>query len=58
MDIADFIEGMTQSLQKVEESVENIELHKHASKTEQHQVMQAVLELSERIKQIEAHIRE
>ncbi|QFF98142.1 hypothetical protein PB01_04530 [Psychrobacillus glaciei] len=51
-----FVEVMGQSIQKVEESVEHMEMHTIVTKTEQHQIMQALLELSERIKWIEAYM--
>lgn len=53
MKIEHFVEEMTQSIEKVEESVGNMEIHKNAEKN---QIVQAIMELSERIKLIEAHM--
>lgn len=53
MKIEHFVEEMTQSIEKVEESVCNMEIHKSAEKK---QIVQAIMELSERIKLIEAHM--
>ncbi|WP_186321296.1 hypothetical protein [Bacillus sp. FJAT-22090] len=47
---------MNRSIQKVELSVEQMERHSTITKEEQHQIMQAVLELAERIKSIETQI--
>lgn len=49
-----FVEEMNESLQKVEESVEYIGTHTNVTKTEQLQMMRAIMELSDRIKLIEA----
>jgi hypothetical protein len=53
MKIEHFVEEMGESLLKVEESVEKMKMHTIVNKTEQLQMMQAILELSERIKWIE-----
>ena len=53
MKIDHFVEEMTQSIEKVEESVGNMEIHKSAEKK---QIIQAIMELSERIKLIEAYM--
>lgn len=50
-----FVEVMGESLQKMEQSVEYIESFTNVTKTEQVQIMQALLELSERIKVMEAY---
>ncbi|MFJ8064235.1 hypothetical protein ACIQYS_06365 [Psychrobacillus sp. NPDC096426] len=52
-----FVKVMSHSIQKVEKSVEQMERHTTISKTEQVQLMQAVLELADRIKSIEAHVK-
>lgn len=51
-----FVQAMNQSLRRVGESVEYMELYSNINKMEQHQIMQAILELSERIKLIEAYM--
>ncbi|MEI4769546.1 hypothetical protein WAX74_07790 [Psychrobacillus sp. FJAT-51614] len=56
MKIEYFVEVMNQSLRRVGESVEYMEIHSNMNKMEQHQIMQAILELSERIKMIEAYM--
>ncbi len=50
------VKVMNRSIQKVELSVEQMERHSTITKEEQHQIMQAVLELAERIKSIETQI--
>ena len=56
MTVEYLVQVMNRSLQKVEETVEQVERHTHMSKADQHQIMQAVLELSDRIKLLEKHI--
>ncbi|TQR21327.1 hypothetical protein [Psychrobacillus vulpis] len=56
MNLKYFAEALNQSLQNVEKSVEHMELHTNMTKTQQLQIMQAILELSERIKLIETQI--
>lgn len=56
MKIEHFVEEMGESLLKVEESVEKMKMHTIVNKTEQLQMMQAILELSERIKWIEIYM--
>ncbi len=51
-----FIKVMSHSIQRVEKSVEQMERHTTITKTEQVQLMQAVLELADRIKAIETHV--
>ncbi|TQR18307.1 hypothetical protein [Psychrobacillus soli] len=51
-----FVKVMSHSIQRVEKSVEQMERHTTITKTEQVQLMQAVLELADRIKLIEAHV--
>ncbi|WP_282246230.1 hypothetical protein [Psychrobacillus sp. NEAU-3TGS] len=48
---------MNHSIQRVEKSVEQMERHTTITKTEQLQLMQAVLELADRIKLIETHVK-
>ncbi|MFB5085960.1 hypothetical protein PGC35_01875 [Psychrobacillus sp. PGGUH221] len=56
MKIEYFVQAMNQSIRRVGESVEYMELYSNINKMEQHQIMQAILELSERIKLIEAYM--
>ncbi|ALC86395.1 hypothetical protein AM499_11560 [Bacillus sp. FJAT-22090] len=56
MKIEYFVQAMNQSLRRVGESVEYMELYSNINKMEQHQIMQAILELSERIILIEAYM--
>lgn len=56
MTVEYLVRVMNRSIQKVEESVEQMERHTNITKTEHHQIMQAVLELSDRIKLIEMHV--
>lgn len=56
MTVEYLVQVMNRSLQKVEETVEQVERHTQMSKADQHQIMQAVLELSDRIKLLEMHI--
>ncbi|MFJ7970372.1 hypothetical protein [Psychrobacillus sp. NPDC096389] len=51
-----FVKVMNHSIQRVEKSVEEMERHTTITKTEQVQLMQAVLELADRIKAIETHV--
>lgn len=48
---------MSHSIQRVEKSVKQMEQHTTITKTEQVQLMQAVLELADRIKSIETHVK-
>ena len=57
LSIEQFVKVMSHSIQRVEKSVEQMERHTTITKTEQVQLMQAVLELAERIKLIETHVR-
>ncbi|GGA18963.1 hypothetical protein [Psychrobacillus lasiicapitis] len=52
-----FVNVMNHSIQRVEKSVEQMERHTSITKTEQLQLMQAVLELADRIKLIETHVK-
>ena len=54
MNVDHLVEVMEESLQRVEESVVLMGYHSSITKVEQVQMMQAVLELSERVKRIEA----
>jgi nicotinamide mononucleotide adenylyltransferase len=54
MNVDHLVEVMGESLQRVEESVVLMGYHSSITKVEQVQMMQAVLELSERVKRIEA----
>ena len=54
MNVHHLVEVMGESLQRVEESVVLMGYHSSITKVEQVQMMQAVLELSERVKRIEA----
>lgn len=54
MNVDHLVEVMGESLQRVEESVVLMGYHSNITKVEQVQMMQAVLELSERVKRIEA----
>ena len=56
MKIKHFVEEMTKSIEKVEASVSNMEILKSTDKAEKQQIVQAIMELSERIKLIEAHM--
>jgi len=56
MTVEYLVQVMNRSIQKVEETVDQVERHTNMSKADQHQIMQAVLELSERIKLIEMQI--
>ena len=56
MKIEHFVVEMGESLLKVEESVEKMKMHTIVNKKEQLQMMQAILELSERIKWIEIYM--
>lgn len=47
---------MSRSILKVEDTVEQMERQKNISQKEQRQIMQAVIELSERVKLIEMHV--
>ncbi|SER66509.1 hypothetical protein [Psychrobacillus sp. OK032] len=51
-----FVNVMNHSIQRVEKSVEQMERHTTITKTEQLQLMQAVMELADRIKLIETHV--
>lgn len=50
------VQVMNRSLRKVEETIDQVELQAHMSQADQRQLMQAVLELSERIKLLEMHV--
>lgn len=54
MNVDHLVEVMGESLQRVEESVVLMGYHSSITKVEQVQMMQAVLELSDRVKRIEA----
>ena len=56
MTVEYLVQIMNRSIQKVEETVDQVERHTHMSKVDQHQIMQAVLELSDRIKILEMHV--
>ncbi|WP_419958111.1 hypothetical protein [Psychrobacillus psychrotolerans] len=56
MTVEYLVQVMNRSIQKVEETVDQVERHTNMSKADQHQIMQAVLELSDRIKLIEMQI--
>lgn len=56
MTVEYLVQVMNRSIQKVEETVDQVERHTNMSKADQHQIMQAVLELSDRIKLIEIQI--
>lgn len=56
LSVEQFVKVMNHSIQRVEKSVKQMESHTTINKTEQHQLMQAVLELSERIKLIETQV--
>ncbi len=56
MTVEYLVQVMNRSIQKVAETVDQVERHTNMSKADQHQIMQAVLELSDRIKLIEMQI--
>lgn len=56
MTVEYLVQVMNRSIQKVEETVGQVERHSHITKVDQHQIMQAVLELSDRIKLLEMHV--
>ncbi|QUG40757.1 hypothetical protein KD050_15865 [Psychrobacillus sp. INOP01] len=56
MTVEYLVQVMNRSIQKVEETVDQVERHTHMSKADQHQIMQAVLELSDRIKLLEMQV--
>lgn len=56
MTVEYLVQVMNRSIQKVEATVDQMERYTYMSKTDQHQIMQAVLELSDRIKVLEMHI--
>lgn len=56
MTVEYLVQVMNRSIQKVEETVDQVERHTHMSKADQHQIMQAVLELSDRIKLLEMYV--
>lgn len=56
MTVEYLVQVMNRSIQKVEETVGQVERHSHITKADQHQIMQAVLELSDRIKLLEMHV--
>lgn len=56
MTVEYLVQVMNRSIQKVEETVGQVERHTHMSKADQHQIMQAVLELSDRIKILEMQV--
>ncbi|MET0959706.1 MAG: hypothetical protein ABWX58_05220 [Psychrobacillus psychrotolerans] len=56
MTVEYLVQVMNRSIQKVEETIDQVERHTNMSKADQHQIMQAVLELSDRIKLIEMQI--
>ncbi|MFJ7825323.1 hypothetical protein [Psychrobacillus sp. NPDC096623] len=56
MTVEYLVQVMNRSLRKVEETIDQVELQTHMSQADQRQIMQAVLELSDRIKLIEMHV--
>ena len=56
MPIEYMVKGMNRSIQKVEKSVQQMEHHTTITKAEHYQIMQAVLELGDRIKLIEMQV--
>lgn len=56
MTVEYLVQVMNHSLQKVEETIDQVELQTHMSKADQRQLMQAVMELSDRIKLLEMHV--
>ena len=56
MTVEYLVQVMNRSIQKVEETVGQVERHSHITKADQHQIMQAVLELSDRIKLLEMYV--
>ncbi|SDM42162.1 hypothetical protein SAMN05518871_101180 [Psychrobacillus sp. OK028] len=56
MTVEYLVQVMNRSLRKVEETIDQVEIRTHMSQTDQRQIMQAVLELSDRIKLIEMHV--
>lgn len=57
LSVEQFVKVMNHSIQRVEKSVKQMESHTTINKTEQLQLMQAVLELAERIKLIETQVK-
>lgn len=56
MTVEYLVQIMNRSIRKVEETIDQVELQTHMSKEDQRQIMQAVLELSERIKLLEMQV--
>ena len=56
MNATDFVNGMNSSIHSVEETFQQMKKGSALTKTEQLQMMQALLELSQRIKILEMHI--
>ncbi|MCZ8531877.1 hypothetical protein [Psychrobacillus psychrodurans] len=56
MTVEYLVQVMNRSIQKVEATVDQMERYTYMSKADQHQIIQAVLELSDRIKVLEMHI--
>ncbi|MER2261418.1 MAG: hypothetical protein ABS934_05335 [Psychrobacillus sp.] len=57
MSVQHFVEGMNKSIIHVEKSVEQMVLQTSMTKMEHHQIMQALLELSEKIKLMEMSVQ-
>ena len=56
MNATELVKGMNRSIHSVEETFQQMKMNSTITKTEQHQIMQALLELSQRIKLLEMHI--
>ncbi len=56
MNATDFVKGMNSSIHSMEETFQQMKKGSALTKTEQLQMMQALLELSQRIKLLEMHI--
>ncbi|MEK3974124.1 MULTISPECIES: hypothetical protein [unclassified Psychrobacillus] len=56
MPVKHFVHGMNKSISHVEKSVEQMVFQTSMTKAEQQQIMQALLELSEKVKLIETYI--
>ena len=57
MSVQHFVEGMNKSIIHVEKSVEQMVLQTSMTKMEHYQIMQALLELSEKIKLMEMSVQ-
>lgn len=56
MSVQHFVSGMNKSIIHVEKSIEQMVHQTSMTKVEQHQLMQALLELSEKVRLIEMYV--